>query len=93
MINLMSKVANYGLIILTVNGSHHWTVIKWFLTCSTSDHCNHMDRIVPCGRQDEDPGYLFSAHCFPQDAMEFCIASMDPHLYGRCFAQICVCTT
>ena len=48
-----------------VNGSHHWLVIKWFLPCSTSDHCNHMDRIVLCGRQDEDPGHLFkSAHCF-----------------------------
>ena len=22
-----------------VNGSHHWSVIKWFLPCSTSDHC------------------------------------------------------
>ena len=29
-----------------VNGPHHWIVIKWFLPSSTSDHCNHMDRIV-----------------------------------------------
>ena len=42
-----------------VNSSHHWMVIKWFLPCSTSDHCNHMDRIVLCGRRDEYPGYLF----------------------------------
>ena len=50
-----------------VNGSHHWPVIKWFLPCLTSDHCNHMDRIVLCGRRDEDPGYLFKrAHCFSQ---------------------------
>ena len=42
-----------------VNGSHHLLVIKWFLPCSTSDHCNHMDRIILCGRQDEEPGYLF----------------------------------
>ena len=48
-----------------VNGSHHWPVIKWFLPCSNSDHCNHMDRIVPCGRRDEDPGHWFkSTHCF-----------------------------
>ena len=48
-----------------VNGSHHWLVIKWFLPCSTSDHCNHIDRIILCGRRDEDTRYLFkSAHCF-----------------------------
>ena len=48
-----------------VNGSHHWPIIKWFLQCSTSDHCNHMDRIILCGRQDEDPGHLFkSVQCF-----------------------------
>ena len=48
-----------------VKGSHHWPVIKWFLPCSTSDHCNHMDRIVLCGRWDEDTGNLFkSAHYF-----------------------------
>ena len=48
-----------------VNGSHHWPVIKWFLPFLTSEHCNHMDRIVLCGRRDEDPGYLFkSDHCF-----------------------------
>ena len=76
-----------------VNGSHHWPVIKWFLPCSTSDHCNDMDRIVLCGRRDKDPGYLFSAHCFPQVAMEFFISSMDPNLYGRGYAQICVCMT
>ena len=48
-----------------VNGSHHWPTIKSFIPCSTSDHCNHMDRIVLCGIWDEDPGHLFkSAHCF-----------------------------
>ena len=48
-----------------VNGSHHWLVIKWFLPCSTSDHCNHMDRIVLCGRRDKDHGCLFeSTHRF-----------------------------
>ena len=25
---------------------------------------------------------------FPQVAMEFCISSMDPHLYGHGYAQI-----
>ena len=77
-----------------VNGSHHWSVIKWFLPCSTSDHCNHMDIIVLFGRQDEDPGYLFKACiAFPHVAMDFCISSMDPHLYGRGYDQICVCMT
>ena len=77
-----------------VNGSHHWPVIKWFLPCSTSDNCNHMDRIVLCGRQDEDPGYLFEELITsPQVVMEFCISSMDPHLYGRGYAQICICMT
>ena len=48
-----------------VNGSHHWPVIKWFLPYSTLDHCNHMDRIVLCGRRDKDPGHLFKGdHCF-----------------------------
>ena len=42
-----------------VNGSHHWLVIKWILPCSNSYHCNHMDRIVLCGRRDKDPGYMF----------------------------------
>ena len=41
-----------------VNGSHHWPVIKWFLPCSTSDHCNHMDRMALCGTQDEDLGHF-----------------------------------
>ena len=45
-----------------VNDLLHWPVIKWFLPCSTSDHYNHVDRIVLCGRGDEDPGYLLSAH-------------------------------
>ena len=53
-----------------------------------------MDRIVPCGRRDEDPGYLFKALiAFPRVGMEFCISSMDPHLYGRGYAKICVCMT
>ena len=48
-----------------VIGSHHWRAIKWFLPCSTSDHCNHMDRIVLCGRWDEYPGCLLeSTHSF-----------------------------
>ena len=46
-----------------------------------------MDRIVLCGKWDEDPGYLFSTHCFPQVTMEFCISSVDPHLYGSGYAQ------
>ena len=50
-----------------VNGSHHWRVIKWFIPCLTSDHCNQMDRIVLCGIQDEDPGYFFKAFiAFPR---------------------------
>ena len=77
-----------------VNSSHHWPVIKWFLPCSTLDHCNHMDRIVPCGRWDEGPRYLFKALIgFPQLLMEFYISSMDPHLYGHGYAQIFVCMT
>ena len=77
-----------------VNGSHHWPVIKWFLPCSTSDHCNHIDRIILCGRQNEEPGYLFKVLiAFPQVVMEFCISSMDPHLYGCGYAQICICMT
>ena len=53
-----------------------------------------MDRIVPCGRRDEDPGYLFKVLiAFPQVVMEFCMSSMDPHLYGRGYAQICICMT
>ena len=53
------------MVISLVLGSHHWLIIKWFLPCSTSEHCNHMDRIVLCGRRDEDPGHLFkSSHCF-----------------------------
>ena len=74
-----------------VNASHHWPVIKWFVPCSNSDHSNHMDRIVFCGRRDEDPEYLFKALiAFPQVVMEFCISSMDPHLYGHGYARICV---
>ena len=77
-----------------VNGSHHWLVIKWFLPCLTSYHCNHMDIIVLCGIGDEDHGYLFKALIsFPQVAMDFCISNMDPHLYGHGYAQICVCMT
>ena len=77
-----------------VNGSHHWPVIKLFLPCLNLDHCNHMDRILPCGRGDEDPGYLFKVLiAFPKVAMEFCISSMDPHLYGHGYAQICFCMT
>ena len=49
-----------------VNSSHHWSVINWFLPCSNSDHCNQMDRIILCGRRDEYPGYLLSAHRFPR---------------------------
>ena len=53
-----------------------------------------MDRIVPYGRQDEDPGYLFKLLIdFPQVVMEFCMSSMDPHLYGHGYAQICVSMT
>ena len=29
-----------------VNGIHQWPVIRWFLPCSTSRHCNHMARII-----------------------------------------------
>ena len=77
-----------------VNGSHHWPVIKWFLPCSTSNHCNHMDRIVLCGRRDEDSGCLFKVLiAFPQVVMEFCISRMDPHLYGPGYDQICICMT
>ena len=43
-----------------VNDSHHWPVIKWFLPCSTSDHCNHMDIITLCGRRYEDPRLRWS---------------------------------
>ena len=32
-----------------------------------------MDRIVLCGRREEDPGYLLSAHLFPQAAMEYIV--------------------
>ena len=77
-----------------VNGSHNLPLIKWFLPCLTSDDCNHMDRIVLFGRRDEEPRYLFKALiAFTQVAMEFCISSMDPHLYGSGYAQICVCMT
>ena len=77
-----------------INGSHHWLVIKWFLPCLTSDHCNHMDRIVLCGRQDEDPGYFLKAPiAFPMVAMEFCISRMDLHLYGHGYAQISIYMT
>ena len=55
--SLTSMVISLALL----NGSHHWLVIKWFLPCLTSEHCNHMDRIVLCRRRDEDPGYLFKA--------------------------------
>ena len=59
-----------------VNGSHHWPVIKWFLPCSTSNHCNHMDRIILCRRWDEDPRYVFKALiAFPQVTMEFYIST------------------
>ena len=30
---------------------------------------------------------------FSQVAIEFCISSMDPHLYGHGYAQICICMT
>ena len=74
-----------------VNGSHHWPVIKWFLPCSTLDNCNHMDRIVLCGRRDKDHGYLFKALIvFPQVAMDFCISSMDPHLYSHGCSNLCL---
>ena len=77
-----------------VNGSHHSPVVNWFLPCLTSDHCNHMDRIILCGKRDEDPGYLFKVLiAFPRVVMEFRISSMDSHLYGRGYAQICVCMT
>ena len=77
-----------------VDGSHHWPVIKWFLSCLTLDHCNHMDRIVLCEIRDEDHGYLFKLLIvFLHVAMEFCISSIDPHLYGRGYAQICVYMT
>ena len=77
-----------------VNGSYHWPVIKWFLSCSMSRPCNRTDRIVLCGRWDKDAGYLLSVHCFPQVTMEFCMSpSMDPHLYVRGCAHIFVCMT
>ena len=48
-----------------VNGSHHWPVIKWFLPCSTWDHCHDVDRIVLCGRWGKDPSCLLeSTHIF-----------------------------
>ena len=91
---LSKSLALMVISIALVNGSHHWPVIKWFLPCQKSRHCNHMDRIVLCGRRDEDPRYLFKALiAFPKIAMEFCIYSMDPHLYGHGYAQICVCMT
>ena len=51
-----------------------------------------MDIIVLCGKQDEDPGYilnhsLLSLGC---DGIHCMSPSMDPHLYGRGCAQICV---
>ena len=54
-----------------INGCHHWPIIKWFLPCSTSKHCNHMDRIILFGRRDKDPRSLLSAHGFPMAAMEY----------------------
>ena len=61
--SLTSMVISLALI----NSSHHWSVIKWFLPCSTSEHCNHMDIIVLCRRRDKDLGYLLSAHSlFPR---------------------------
>ena len=37
--------------------------------------------------------YLKVLIAFPQVAMEFCISSMDPHLYGHGYAQICTYMT
>ena len=50
-----------------------------------------MDRLVLCGRWDEDPRHLFKALiAFPQVAMEFCISSMDPHLYSHGCSNLCL---
>ena len=64
-----------------VNGSHHWPVIKWFLPCSTSKPCNHMERIILCGRRDKDPRYLLKVLiAFPRLQWSICMSpSMDPH--------------
>ena len=45
-----------------VNNLHHWLVIKWFLPCSTSRHCNHMVRFISLWVRLEDPGlsYIFT---------------------------------
>ena len=77
-----------------VNSLHYWLVIKWSLPCSTSRYCNHMNRIVPCGRWDEDLGYLLSTQYFPQIAMEYLYDSYDGStLYVHGCAQICICMT
>ena len=63
-----------------VNSLHHWLVIKWFLPCSTSRHCNHMVRFVSLLVQLEDLGL---SYIFTQVVMEFCFESYytDPLLY------------
>ena len=54
-----------------VNSSHHWLVIKWFLPCPTSRHCNHMVRFVSLRVRLEDPGL---SDIFTQVAMEFVLS-------------------
>ena len=60
--SLTSMMASLAL----VNGSHHWPVIKWFLPCSTSKHCNHMDRIILCGNKRKTLGTCKVLIAFPR---------------------------
>ena len=46
-----------------VNILHHWIVIKWFLPCLTSRHCNQMVRFILFRVHLED---LEFAHIFPR---------------------------
>ena len=46
-------------------------VIKWFLPCSTSRHCNHMVRFVLLQVRLEDPGL---SDIFAQVAMDFVLS-------------------
>ena len=48
------------------NGSHHWLVIKWFLPCLTSEHCNHMDRIVLVENETNTLGTCLALIAFPR---------------------------
>ena len=38
-----------------IHNLHQWLVIKWFLPCSTSRHCNHLLRFVSLWVRLEDP--------------------------------------